>query len=122
VLDLSNEHKNHRFKRMSLGSKLKELRLKKGKSLQDVADSVSASKPHIWELERGTTKNPSLDLLKNLAKYFSVTLDYLTGESEENDAVQAFARSISDKGLSEADLAVLENMANALGNKNNNVD
>jgi len=117
MLDLSNEHKNHRFKRMSLGSKLKELRLKKGKSLQDVADSVKASKPHIWELERGTTKNPSLELLKNLAKYFNVTLDYLTGESEENDAVQAFARNLAGKGLSEDDLSVLENMANALGKK-----
>ncbi len=116
MLDLSNEDKN-RFKTMSLGSKLKELRLKKGKSLQDVADSVGASKPHIWGLEKSTTKNPSLDLLKSLAKYYNVTLDYLTDESEENNPVQAFARNISGIGLSEADLSVLENMANALGNK-----
>lgn len=102
---------------MSLGSKLNKLRLKKGVSLQDVADSVGASKPHIWGLEKATTKNPSLDLLKNLARYYNVTLDYLTGEYEENDAVQAFARNLADKGLSEADLAVLENMASALGNK-----
>lgn len=105
---------------MSLGSKLKELRLSKGKSLQEVANSVGVSKPHIWELERGTSKNPSLELVKNLAKYYSVTIDFLTGTSEENDAIQAFARSIADKNLSSTDLFILENLAKELEKKNTN--
>ena len=35
---------------MALAAKIKELRLKKGLSLQDLADAVGASKAHIWDL------------------------------------------------------------------------
>ncbi len=91
---------------MSLGARIKELRLKKGASLQTVADAVGASKPHIWELERGTTKNPSLELLTKLATYFRVSVDYLagTGEDNEMDAYLAFAREAKEKGISINDL------------------
>lgn len=107
---------------MSLGSKLKDLRLNKEKSLQEVADHVGASKPHIWELERGTSKNPSLELLKNLAKYYGVTIDYLTGAADGNDRVQAFARNIAEKNLSDSDLLILQNIADELDKKNRDAD
>lgn len=68
---------------MSIGAKLKRLRLKKGESLQDVADAVSASKAHIWELETGKSKNPSLDLLTKLADHFGVSFSQLVGEEPE---------------------------------------
>jgi len=45
---------------MSLAMKLQKLRTQRSQSLQVVADAVGASKAHIWELEKGTTKNPSL--------------------------------------------------------------
>ena len=114
MLDLSYRVKEWNFIRMSLGSKLKDLRLSKRKSLQEVANSVGASKPHIWELERGT----SLELLKNLAKYYSVTIDFLTDDTSENDRVQAFARSIAEKNLSDSDLLILDNLAKELDKKN----
>ena len=44
---------------MSLATKLKDLRVKSGQSLQQVADGVSVSKAHIWQLERGDSTNPS---------------------------------------------------------------
>ena len=118
MLDLSYRVKEWNFIRMSLGSKLKDLRLSKRKSLQEVANSVGASKPHIWELERGTSKNPSLELLKNLAKYYSVTIDFLTDDTSENDRVQAFALSIAEKNLSDSDLLILDNLAKELDKKN----
>ena len=103
---------------MSLGARLKELRIKKNVSLQIVANEVKASKPHIWELERGDTKNPSMDLLTRLANYYSVSVDFLvtaeqadTGESPE---FKAFARELACKGLSKSDLAVLSAAADAL--------
>ena len=37
---------------MSLGARLRELRIKKNRSLQNVADAVKASKAHIWEIEK----------------------------------------------------------------------
>ena len=66
---------------MGLGARLKELRVRKGESLQEVADAVSASKPHIWELEAEKSKNPSLDLLTRLAQHFNVSISYLLDES-----------------------------------------
>lgn len=105
---------------MSLGSQLKELRIKKGKSLQEVADEVKASKTHIWELERGTSKNPSIELISKLANYFSVTIDYLTGSASENDEFKAFARNLAEKDLSASDLMILESLAKELEKKNKN--
>lgn len=73
---------------MSLAVRLRDLRTARGESLQDVADAIRVSKTHIWELEKGKSKNPSADLLKRLADHFSVTIAHLVGEdieSSEND-------------------------------------
>lgn len=98
---------------MSLGTRLKELRLNKGVSLQAVADAVGASKPHIWELERGKTKNPSLELISKLANYFGVNVDYLagTGAKEEEAEYLAFARNAGEKGFSVNDLEKMLDLA-----------
>ena len=98
---------------MSLGAKIKELRLKKGVSLQAVADAVGASKPHIWELERGSTKNPSLELITKLADYFRVSVDYLAGTRDENDddAYVMIAREAKEQGISINDFEKLVELA-----------
>lgn len=91
-----------------LGIRLKELRLKKGDSLQKVADEVGVSKPHIWELERGTSKNPSVTLIKKLAAYFGESVEYLTEETaEKSDVKMVFNRKINKMNLSENDLNAL---------------
>lgn len=103
---------------MSLGVKLKELRLIEGKSLQAVADAVGVSKPHIWELERGTTKNPSQNLVKQLADYFGQTVEYLiTDDAEKLDDQHSFARKIDGMDLSETDIEALLAAAKILSNK-----
>ena len=71
---------------MSIGARLKELRVRKNKSLQEVADGVGASKAHVWEIERGGSKNPSMELLIKLAEYFDVTVSYLVDEDLPRDA------------------------------------
>jgi transcriptional regulator with XRE-family HTH domain len=84
---------------MSIGARLKELRIKKNKSLQEVADAVGASKAHIWELERGGTKNPSMELLRKLAKFFDVSVSNLVGEeppSEEQEELMVLYRDLKD--------------------------
>lgn len=68
---------------VELAVKLKQLRLRSGKSLQQVADDVKVSKAHIWDLERGASKNPSLELLKRLADYYKIGVAELVGEDPE---------------------------------------
>lgn len=70
---------------MSLAAKLKDLRVRSKKSLQDVADEVGASKAHIWDLETARAKNPSIELLTKLAKCFNVSVAELIGENPEGD-------------------------------------
>lgn len=67
----------------SLAQRLKELRLKKKDSLQDVADAVGASKAHVWELETGKSKNPSIELVTKLAQHYDVPVAQLMGEDPE---------------------------------------
>jgi transcriptional regulator with XRE-family HTH domain len=88
---------------MSVGARLKELRIKKNQSLQDVADAVAASKAHIWEVERGSSKNPSMDLLTRLAAHFGVTIGYLVGEQPDQDEAELVAMYRNLKNLDDTD-------------------
>jgi len=100
---------------MSLASKLKQLRLKKNKSLQDVADSVGASKAHIWDLETGKSKNPSIELLKKLAECFGVSISELVGENPAEEAdpqVVAMYREL--KELTPSDRQAIKQMMDHL--------
>ena len=69
---------------MSLAVRLRKLRTASRESLQDVADAISVSKTHIWELEKGKSTNPSADLLEKLANHFKVTIAHLVGEDIES--------------------------------------
>lgn len=96
---------------MSLAERLRLLRADKKASLQAVADAVGISKPHVWELEKGKTQNPSLELLKNFADYYGVTLDHLAGNEAGNSRSQklnAMFRKIDQENTSEEDLKVIE--------------
>ena len=101
---------------MTLASKIKELRLKKNKSLQQVADSVGASKAHIWDLETGKSKNPSIDLLTKLAKCFGVSVAELIGENpaakDVDPQVVAMYRELKD--LSPPDRQAIQAMMDHL--------
>lgn len=95
---------------MSLGAKLAELRLRKGDSLQAVATAAGISKTHVWQLEKGNSENPSIDLLKRLAEHFGVPLAYLADDDTETslDDVEAQQFFRDFKSLSEAERAVLK--------------
>ena len=83
---------------MSIGARIKELRVKHNQSLQGLADALGASKAHIWEIERGGSKNPSMDLLKKLAEHFSVTVSYLVGEAPpvEDEGAMVLYRDLKE--------------------------
>ena len=101
---------------MSLAARLKEQRIKKGMSLQDVADAVGASKAHIWDLETGRAKNPTIELLIKLAKAFSVSVADLIGENPagegEDSILLAMYRELQD--LSPRDREAIQKMVDHL--------
>ena len=97
---------------MKLGAKLKQLRIKNNKSLQDVADAVGSSKAHIWDLEKGNSSNPTMELLLKLATFFKVGVADLVGENpnarEENPEMVAMYRDL--KTLTDDDRKMLQVM------------
>ena len=64
-----------------LAKKLARLREEADQSLQDVANAVGVSRAHLWEVETGKSKNPSLDLVRKLADHFTVSVAWLIGTS-----------------------------------------
>ena len=105
---------------MSIGQKIKTLRARRKESLQQVADGVAVSKAHIWDLERGMSANPSLELLKKLANSFSdVTVAYLLADdaaTPEDAAPLQFFREFEGK-LSDKDWETLRDVAERLKEK-----
>jgi len=100
---------------MSLGAKLSELRRRKRESLQDVADAIGVSKTHIWELEKGRSQNPSVEMLAKLADHFAVTIASLVGEDPEDDADGQLMRMFRQAGeLSEREREVLDDMIQSM--------
>lgn len=97
---------------MSLATKLQKLRTAKRESLQDVADAIGASKAHVWELEKGTAKKPSIELVRALAEHFGVSIASLVGEApdETTDEEQLMVMYRDLKGLDEKDRQVLEDI------------
>lgn len=90
---------------MSFGRRLHDLRMRRAMSLQDVADAVGMSKAHVWNLEKGLSENPSIELVTKLADLFRVRIADLVGENpdapDEDPAVVAMFRDL--KQLDERD-------------------
>ena len=101
---------------MALASRLKELRVQKRKSLQDLADQVGASKAHIWDLETGRAKNPTIELLTKLADALGTSISDLVGENPHGDQEQpevlAMYRDL--KTLSDSDRETIKIMMERL--------
>lgn len=66
---------------MSFSEKFKELREKSGKSQKYIADALGITSSAVSDWERGV-KTPRTERLKEVADYFGVTTDYLTGDAD----------------------------------------
>lgn len=100
---------------MALKENLKALRLKKGLSLQDVADKVGASKAHIWDLEQGRAKNPTIELLTELSRCFDVGIATLVGEDPAEAGKDEFVAMYRDlQVLSDEDRETIKLMIDRL--------
>lgn len=106
---------------MALADRIKTFRMKKKLSLQELADSAGVSKAHIWDLETGRSKNPSMDLLIKLANKLEIAVVDLVGENpgaeEEGSRVLGMYREL--KNLSDRDLDVINSMIERLKSKDN---
>lgn len=103
---------------MTLGKKIKELRIAHNESLQQLAEAIGISKAHLWELERNNSQNPSLETLKNLAQHFKVSIDSLVDNNAPS--IHAFGREFEN--LTDESLEILKTLAAKLEKKQDNND
>lgn len=67
----------------TLGEKIRDLRKKKGFTLDQLAELSKSSKSYIWELENKDPPRPSGEKLALIAEALDVTADYLLGVDAE---------------------------------------
>lgn len=70
------------FVRGSVGHKLFELRLASNESFAQICEKTGIDSQHIYFIEYGIENNPTLEVLKALAKHFRTSISYLVGEEE----------------------------------------
>ena len=66
----------------ALGEKLRELRKKKGYTLEKLAELTDSSKSYIWELENKNPPRPSGEKIAKIAGVLGVTAEYLLDPTE----------------------------------------
>lgn len=85
---------------MTLFERLKFLANKQGKSINDVENDMGYSKNTLYRLK---SSNPSAEKLREIADYFNVSMDYLSGRTDNP--------TIDPSDLSSDDLDdILDNM------------
>jgi transcriptional regulator with XRE-family HTH domain len=102
----------------TFGQRLRKFRMAKKLSLQDLADAVKASKAHVWDLETGKTKNPSLSLLTEFSRALGVSIKDLVGEAEHTDDSQLAPLFRDLRGLDPRDLEVIKTLTEQLRARN----
>lgn len=81
-----------------LAQNIKLFRERSGISLAELAKRCNASKGHIWDLETGASRNPTLSTLQGMSLALRVPIHVLIGESEsessESDMAVVLMREI----------------------------
>lgn len=88
---------------MDFKDRLRDLRLSRGLTLQQVADYVGLQKAAIYKYEHGLTVNPKRSLIEKLATLFQVSPSYLLGINDEEKN--------SDSAIKGVRIPVLGNVA-----------
>jgi transcriptional regulator with XRE-family HTH domain len=67
----------------ALGDKIRDLRKKKGYTLEKLAQLSGSSKSYIWELENKNPPRPSAEKIAKIAAILGVTAEYLVNADEQ---------------------------------------
>jgi transcriptional regulator with XRE-family HTH domain len=102
-----------------IGERIRNLRIGKGLSQQEVAGRLGLQPAALCHFETGL-RIPSFENLRKLADFYAVSVDYLLGRVEEPKAsgpeAEALFRSID--GIDPDDLKALVAMAQSLAARN----
>lgn len=76
-------------------ARIKETRKARNMSLDDVAASSGFTKSHVWELEQGKSRNPTVRAVWGLSKALGVSPAWLLGLDPSQSAIDPLALEIA---------------------------
>ena len=86
------------FDQVEFGKRLRELRLSRGMTQEELAEALNINLDHMRKMERGK-EGCSIDLLLEIAIYFNVSTDYLLmGKLTDRADNREEEKRISDAG------------------------
>jgi XRE family transcriptional regulator, master regulator for biofilm formation len=71
-----------------IGKRIKELRMKKGLSLSELAERADVAKSYLSSIEREIQTNPSIQFLEKLASVLDVSVEVLIYEDTSTEVAQ----------------------------------
>lgn len=92
-----------RFNRMAYGARIKQLRINKGLTQEQLAEKIHVTGTYIVKIEN-SQRTGSIELAVELADCFGVSLDHLLLGREYSNKKQAFQTVIAFLSELEADL------------------
>jgi transcriptional regulator with XRE-family HTH domain len=93
------------FDAAAFGVHLKELRTLRRMSLEEVGKAAGFTKSHVWELETGRARNPTVRAVWSLARALGVTPAALLGLNDQTLALDPTAMEVAclvDRALRDA--------------------
>lgn len=72
---------------MTLGEKIRKLRAEKGITQKQLAEAIGVGRTTITQYENNSIE-PSLAVLKAIANYFNVPIDYLLSDNPKQDTIE----------------------------------
>jgi XRE family transcriptional regulator, master regulator for biofilm formation len=69
-----------------IGEQVKKLRLEKGMSLSELAETAGVAKSYLSSIERNIQSNPSIQFLEKISTVLGVSVESLLNENKDNKA------------------------------------
>jgi transcriptional regulator with XRE-family HTH domain len=101
---------------MTIGDKMRRLRINRGYTLEDIANKIKLSKQTLSRYETGFIKNIPSNKIEEIAVALETTLSYLMGwtERKESDSTQTEYIRLFSKLTKEEKRFILQSMKGLL--------
>lgn len=93
---------------MSIGSRLKELRIKKDLTLEEVGNAIGTTKQTLYKYENGLITNIPSDKIESLSKVYDVSPSYIMGwDDDDTYYLNPESARIAQEAYDNPDLRIL---------------
>jgi len=82
------------------GDRIRQLRLRSGLTLEDVARRLGIGKQAVYKYEKGTVTNIPLDNVEKMAVMFGVSPGYISGWTDDENTLEMDLQLFADHNLS----------------------